>query len=61
MLVHVVDEGTHGCKLTMELGASEQPYFMKQTSYPYPKFPKKLSLLFFNRLSQMASPDLGDV
>lgn len=41
MLVHLVDEGTHGCKLTMELGASEQPYFMEQTSSAISKISKE--------------------
>lgn len=41
MLVHVMDEGTHGCKLTMELGASEQPSYMKQTSLAISKISKE--------------------
>lgn len=41
MLVHAVDEGIHGCKLTMELGTSEQPYFMEQTSLAISKISKE--------------------
>ena len=58
----VIHEGTHGCNHTTELKTSEQLYFTELISLLLcPKLPKRLSLLFFNRLRQMASPDLGAV